>query len=185
MKLTSKLLKKLIIETIKENKMVLTEALGRDYDSLMDNMEGRNPETESVGIMSAQYPMAQSGLPQEEEDARAEKLNRVLSERGMDNLPIDGKYGNDEKSNVIHNPSMEQMEELCRQFEQESYVYGKKMEDGSMEYELRKLNYESDGSGRYPGTVATTTVLKHEELKDEDDNYSAINGMRFGFPFFG
>ncbi len=92
--------------------MVLTEALGRDYDSLMDNMEGRNPETESVGIMSAQYTMAQSGLPQEEEDARAEKLNRVLSERGMDNLPIDGKYGNDEKSNVIHNPSMEQMEEL-------------------------------------------------------------------------
>ncbi len=59
------------------------------------------------------------------------------------------------------------------------------MEDGSMEYERRKLNYESDGSGRYPGTVATTTVLKHEELKDEDDNYSAINGMRFGFPFFG
>jgi len=188
MKLTPRLLKRLIKETIRENRMILSEALGRDYDSLMSNLEGQSPETNSIGILSGQYPMAQAGLAPEEEDARAMQLNQRLSEMGFENVPIDGKYGNEEKSNVVHNPSQEEMERLCEEFQQESYVHGEKQSEGTMVYELRKVIYNNEGeaigSDMYPETQRVTTIIKDEELAGASDNYSAIGGKKFAFPFF-
>ena len=74
MKLTKQKIKELIAEVISEkrkNSMILTEDVEEpeaetiqmtdkdSFDEIIDVLEGRNPSVKTVGIMSAQNPMAQ------------------------------------------------------------------------------------------------------------------------------
>ena len=184
MKLNKTILKRLIKETMVENSMILTEALSNSYSGLMSNLDGSDPSITSVGIMSGQYPMAQSNLTPQEEAERAVQLNMKLDELGMNYVKIDGNYANTpEKSVVIENPTMQQMEMLCAEFEQESYVWGAR-EGDVLSYELRKVDHTAGTSSMYPGSKKTTVVMKHKDLKNASTNYSELNGMRFGFELF-
>jgi len=191
MKLTSELLKRLIKETIRENSMILTEGLGRDYESLMSSMDFQSGGTSTFGIMSAQNPMAQDTLSPQENARRTSELLSDLSAEGMDFVAIDGKYGIDEKSVVINNPTHEDMWKLCGKYKQQSYVWGSASD--SPRYRLMEVIYneegESVGSKLYTdyGAKPADEIIKDDNpnLKDASDNYSELNGRRFVFPFFG
>ena len=116
MKLTKQLLRKLIKETIKENKMNLVEAkLNMNFNQVMDVLRG-NTNIKSVGIMSGQNPMAQSTTPQRN-TMLATNLNSKLDSLGLDYKTVDGVFsGHPEKSVIIMNPSMRQMQELNAEF---------------------------------------------------------------------
>ena len=192
MKLTPKLLKRLIKETIRENSMLLNEALGRDYYSLMESLEFSG-DTSAFGIMSAQNPMATANLSEEENERRAQELVMDLDGEQWDYVPIGGKYGGvDEKSNVINNPSHEDMVRLCGKYQQESYVWGS-VED-EPRYRLMEIVYDEEGnaigSKLYTkwGAKPTDLLIKEDDdpnLKNAEDNYSELDGKKFVFPFFG
>tara|TARA_Y100001973_G_C5202382_1_gene338846 strand:- start:2479 stop:3075 length:597 start_codon:yes stop_codon:yes gene_type:complete len=189
MKLTPKLLKRLIRETIRENSMLLSESIGKDYQSLMDSLEFKNNSLRTFGIMSGQNPMAQDTLSAEENEQKVAELNAALDSLfGPEgHVPIGGKYGNPEKSNVIEDPSQEDMEKLCEQFQQESYVWGNVAEEPP--YKLMKVEYDENGkalgSFLYPDSTGVDIILKDDIMSGADDNYSELEGKKFGFPFFG
>ena len=191
MKLTSEVLKKLIRETIRENSMILSEGLGREYDSLMESMDFVAGDTQTFGIMSAQNPMAQDSLSPEENARRNSELLEDLSSEGKDFVPIDGKYGVDEKSVVINNPSHEDMWKYCGKYQQQSYVWGS--DSDSPRYRLMEVVYdqngESVGSRLYTnfGCKPVDVIVKDDNpgLKSASDNYSELGGRKFVFPFFG
>ncbi len=191
MKLTSKLLKKLIRETIRENSMLLTEGLGSDYDSLMSSMEFQGGDTQTFGIMSAQNPMAQDTLTPQENARRTAELLEELSSEGRDFVAIDGKYGVDEKSVVINNPTHEDMWKHCGKYQQQSYVWGS--DSDSPRYRLMEVEYdeagEAVGSKLYTeyGAKPADEIVKDDNpnLQNATDNYSELDGRKFVFPFFG
>ncbi len=184
MKLNRTTLKKLIREVRRKESMILAESLSATYDGLMKQLDGEDVGVNTIGVMSGQYPMAKSNLSPEEEDERAMQLNARLAELGMNSVKIDGNYENiPEKSNVIKNPSMEDMERLCVEFEQQSFVWGQR-DGGVLVYELRVVNHESGGSSMYPGSKKTSKVMRHEELEGAATNYSELNGLRFAFELF-
>ena len=206
MKLTPSLLKKLIKETIRENSMLLAEAVGRNYEDLMKNLKFEEGSgTQSFAIISGQYPMGLQDVP-EEEPARSERLAQEkglaakmqarLDELGLDHVQIKGRYGNPELSHVINNPDEQMIKDLCEEFQQDAYVLGEK--SASPMYKMMKMEYEPNRSedGRfiatgnsilYPNSQATDQIV---ELADNtSDYYSAIedsNGVlrKFTFPFF-
>ena len=206
MKLTPNLLKKLIKETIRENSMLLTEAIGRNYEDLMENLKFKDGSgTQSFAIISGQYPMGLQDVPTEE-PARSERLTQEeglaaqmqarLDELGLDHVQIKGRYGNPELSHVINNPDEAAIKRLCEEFQQDAYVLGEN--SAEPKYKMMKMEYEStpgeDGryvatgnSNLYPNSVATNEIVELDE--NTSDYYSAIedqNGVlrKFTFPFF-
>lgn len=190
MKLTRSRLKKLIIESIRENSMILSEMTEESgvYEDLMRKLEGHDGSVDTIGIMSGQNPMAKDDITPEEQQQRAQNLLADLQAMGMSHLAIDGNYGNlPEKSVVIFNPSMGEMEEINRKYEQEAFVYGKKtqgIDDQIVIYEMRKIDYQGSGSFMAPGSKRATRVMKHQELASAPTNYSEIDGKRFGFELY-
>ena len=189
MKLTPQLLKRLVRETVRENKMILTESIGQNYDALMNSLEFEDGEVSTFGIMSGQNPMKVASLTPEENEQKAVDLSAELDSRyGPDgHVPIGGMYGNPEKSNVIANPTQREMEELCEKFKQESYVWGDVSDEPP--YRLMVVNYDSNGramgSSLYGGSMPTDVILKDDVMQGATDNYSELDGKKFGFPFFG
>jgi hypothetical protein len=117
MKLNEAVLKRLIRETIRENSMILSESLGGSYTELLEKLQGRDSSISSIGIMSGQYPMAQDTSSAEVEEQRAQELNQKLNQLGMEYVKILGNYEDiPEKSVVIKNPSMQDMEALSLDF---------------------------------------------------------------------
>lgn len=190
MKLTRNRLKKLILEVMHGESMILTEAEEESgvYEDLIRKLEGHDGSVNTIGIMSGQNPMAKDDISPEEQEQRAQSLLSDLQAMGMDHLAIDGNYGNlPEKSVVIFNPSMEEMENINRKYEQEAFVYGKKaqgIDEQIVIYEMRNINYQGSGSSMAPGSKRATRVMKHEELAAASTNYSEIDGKRFGFELY-
>ena len=52
---------------------------------------------------------------------------KVLDQKGMQYLPIGGKYGNPENSYIIMNPTMLDMVEFGKKYGQAAVIYGQKM----------------------------------------------------------
>ena len=144
MKLTVKKLKSLIRETIRENRMNLVEArLNMNFDKVMNVLRG-DTDIKSVGIMSGQNPMAQSTTP-EKNMMLASRLNSRLDALGLDYKVVDGVFsGHPEKSVIIMDPSMRQMEELNAEFTQWGFVYGKRIGD-RMEFSMQQMYTPSLG----------------------------------------
>ena len=190
MKLTRNRLKKLILEVMHRESMILTEMVEESdvYENLIRKLEGHDGSIDTIGIMSGQNPMAKDDISPQEQQQRAEKLLVDLQAMGIDHLAIDGNYGNlPEKSVVIFNPSMEEMEKINKMYEQEAFVYGKKtqgIDDQIVIYEMRKIDYQGSGSFMAPGSKRATRVMKHEELASAATNYSEIDGKRFGFELY-
>jgi hypothetical protein len=145
MKLTKQILKKLIKETIRENRMTLVEAqVNLNRDQVLDVLRG-NTNIRTVGIMSGQNPMAQATTPQQNAEL-AQALKNHLDSKGMDYKVVKGVFsGHPEESVIIFDPSMEQMHSLNSKFTQWGFVYGKRIGD-YMEFSMQQMYTPQLGS---------------------------------------
>ena len=128
MKLTAQRLRSLIKQVVKENKMVLTEKIIKmDYNAIIDILRG-NTNIKTIGIMSGQNPMAQSmkGKKGDRKNrALARQLKAAVTEKGLKAVEVDGIFsGHEEKSLIIFNPTLKQMQDLNVQFRQWGFVFG-------------------------------------------------------------
>lgn len=128
MKLTTQRLKSLIKQVIKESKMVLAEQIVKmDYNAVIDVLRG-NTDVKTVGIMSGQNPMAQSlkGKKGDRKNrALARQLKAAVAEKGLKAVEVDGIFsGHEEKSLIIFNPTLKEMQDLNVQFHQWGFVFG-------------------------------------------------------------
>ena len=128
MKLTTETLRGLIKQVIKENKMVLAEQIVKmDYNAVIDVLRG-NTDIRTVGIMSGQNPMAQSMKGKKgsrKNRALARQLKSAVTSMKLKAVEVDGIFsGHEEKSLIIFNPTLKQMENLNVQFHQWGFVFG-------------------------------------------------------------
>jgi hypothetical protein len=176
MKLTKQLLKNLIRETIKETKMNLVEAqMNANFAQVLDVLRG-NTSVRTVGIMSGQNPMATAISAR-----RNTELNQQLKSR-LDSMNLDYKTVGGifekikERSVIIMNPTMRQMEELNAEFRQWGFVYGKRIGD-RMEFTMQKMHTPSIDSEADPELASLER--SHYEAGDlgsempSDSNYAS------------
>ena len=204
MKLTSKKLKNIINEVIKE-----TSDRGLLKTRIMAILRGFDPDVESVAIMSGQNPMAT-----EVSKHTNKKLHRqILAKLDSDNMQyevIGGMFGGlPEKSVLILNPGKIYLDNLNRQFKQWGFVYGKRVFDPSrdpsgslmgdeagirgkhkMEYQMFKIDYPYKG-GYIPDeySVKTDQVMAGGRVGNLKDNFSDVPGLgdegKFSIPLYG
>ena len=195
MKLTKEIIKQMINEVLMESQqssMLLTEREKKPkYDRIIDALEGKTEGIDSVGLMSGQNPMAQAVSQQQNTQLKG-NLEERIAEMGLDMIRIGGVFAHHpEQSAMILNPTEEQMEVLCREFEQQAFVYGEKYpidpERDFMIFKIYDIDYDNPmGYRMAPGSKETATIQKHASLAGQDTDFSVdpTSGKKFGIEVY-
>ena len=174
-----------------ESPYLVDEDKESKYEKLMKMMKGKDPKVSTIGIMSGQNPMAKETSPEKNVQLKNE-LEDAVSSMGLSALRVGGLFeGLPEKSLLLLNPSLDQMEELNRTFTQWGFVFGdkwnKKDPDSFMIFKLFEVDYESPiDYGAAQRGKETGVVLGHQQLQNVADNISIepTSGKKFGVEFF-
>ena len=197
MKITPKLLKEMIRDVLENQTMLLDEPslfeskMKSKYDRIIATLEGRTPEVKTVGMMSAQNPMAKASS-EVSNALRKGELEAELKKRGLGFERIGGVFGgHPEQSVLILNPSLFDLDHLSRKFQQWGFVWGERYpmneHQDFMGFKMYMVDYSQNmGSIKAPGSVETSRVMKNLELKGADDNFSfdPTSGKRFGMQMY-
>jgi hypothetical protein len=97
-----------------------------------------------------------------------EKLGQVLDSMGLDYEPTHGRYDKPERSYIIHNPTVEQMQQLGKQFGQESVVHSQNGQP-----RLIYTNGPNEGLATQPPDPAQHYSIHTQQ---PEDYYTAIPG---------
>lgn len=148
---------------------------------LKDTLQGKIPLVRSVGIMTSENPM---GKPMKRTVNRDLVLQckQALKKRGLEYIPVKGRYGGDENSLFVLNPLLKDMMELSMQFDQESFIFAT-CDDGEC-----SMGYYEKGQGDSP------YILKHSRnhvvgMDDAEDFFTSAKAhskraFKFQIPFF-
>ena len=143
------------------------------YTKLLRSIAGLESGIDSLGIITAENPMAKQ-LSSKENKARNKQLSKDLRERGYGFYQIKGKYGNIEKPYVVPNVTLGHITELGQKYRQESVIFVQKAPDGM----VARLVY----TGSNEPSIARRVILPL--ASDTEDFYSIYKGRKFVIPFF-
>tara|TARA_R110002126_G_scaffold186860_1_gene335462 strand:- start:1577 stop:2287 length:711 start_codon:yes stop_codon:yes gene_type:complete len=195
MKLTKETIKQMIKEVLVENQqssMLLTEKEKRSkYDRIIDALEGKTEDVDTIGLMSGQNPMAKASSTQQNARLKT-SLEKRIGEMGLEMIRIGGVFAhNPEQSAMILNPTEDQMEVLCREFQQEAFVYGEKypidQERDFMIFKIYDIDYDNPmGYRMAPGSKDTATIRKQADFAGQDTDFSVdpTSGKKFGLELY-
>lgn len=186
MSITVNDLKSLIREVLEENKkkVVINES---GLTRVINIARGAVPSIKSVGIMTAQNPNGQQATPKFNREAN-KKLEADISKYGF--MKIEGKFDVEEKSYLINNISREDLIALGKKYGQVSVIYG-----AIQQKEPDKKNNEDEDENKHfvfeyieseTGSVGDTreVILTSDQVQNQTNFYSMINGRKFIIPFF-
>lgn len=135
------------------------------------------PNVNTIGIMTAENPMAKA-LPPQENNKRMEELKADIRKLGLGFIPIKGKYGNVEKSLLIPNISIEDIISLGNKYEQESIIHGTK--DYKEDFAYFNFKYIEGNSTMQSRNIS----LSGTDIQSREDFFSAVKNRKFIIPFF-
>lgn len=152
-----------MIKKVDDLNIILIER--SDIQSLMNILGAKRGNIQTIGIMTAENPMAQPTSKQINLQLNKE-LETRLRAMNLGYKKIRGKFGNMEDSFLIPNVSREEMVNLGKEFKQESVIWGKKIGRGS-KFEFQYIESES-------GTTSDTrsVVLSGEDVQAREDFFS-------------
>ena len=81
------------------------------------------------------------------------QCKQALKRRGLEYIPVKGRYGGDENSLFVINPLLKDMMELSRQFDQESFIFATCADGGC------DMGYYEKGQGDSPYIVKFRSSL--------------------------
>lgn len=171
--ITEKELKELIAEAVEE--VALPEGMIPEggYSKLMTGLAGLDPNINTLGIVTAENPMAQE-IPAAQNKMRNRELAKDIRDQGYGFYQIGGKYGNIEKPYVIPNVSINDVANLGKKYEQESVIFVEKTNDGMVARLITTMGDTPE--------VSSKVVLPLAQ--DIEDFYSIYKGRKFQIPFF-
>lgn len=148
---------------------------------LKDAVQGKSSLVRSWGIMTSENPMGKS-MKRAVNRNLVIQCKQALKQRGLEYIPVKGRYGGDENSLFVINPLLKDMMELSRQFDQESFIFGT-CNDGGCD-----MGYYEKGQGDSP------YILKHSRnqvvgMDDAEDFFTSVKArskraFKFQIPFF-
>lgn len=185
--------KKIIESTLHEIKMgkIIEES---KFLRVANTMRGLVPSIKTIAIMTAENPCAITHSDEYNKDANA-RLSVDLKNSQYGNgqygfRKISEQYqGENEKSFLINNISLEDALRLGVKYKQESIVFGERIdeEDGyiGMKFNMYYTGISCDKKDDRPIGYSMGEMNVFVSLEDPDDNYSEYKGRKFVIPFYG
>ncbi len=184
MKLTTKKLKKMIAEVLKESTQNTT------YKRIMNTLQGDVESIDQVAILTPSNPDAQQ-IPQEQNDARAEEFEKELAAAGYGFRIVSGMYEGPEDSYMIPHMTLEDAKRFAYKYGQQSFIHSSRDGEG-MSHNLEYPDFSDssidpsyDESVYGPvfqvppqvnikSSVPATNVLGHDQMSQASDYYSHV-----------
>ena len=148
---------------------------------LKDAVQGKSSLVRSWGIMTSENPMGKS-MKRTVNRNLVLQCKQALKQRGLEYIPVKGRYGGDENSLFVLNPLLKDMMELSSKFDQESFIFAT-CDDGEC-----NMGYYEKGHGDSP------YILKHSRnhlvgMDDAEDFFTSVKArskqaFKFQIPFF-
>ena len=147
----------------------------RDFPSLINTLAAERENIKTIGMMTAENPMAKQVTP-EENKKRNEELESALRQMNLGYRKIRGKFGNYENSFLIPNITKEEIIELGNRFEQKSVIWGERVQD---KFVFSYIEGDTTIEQR-------DVVLFGSDVQKRDDLYSQSSKgpEKFVIPFF-
>lgn len=173
--MTDNVLKEIIRKEVRRIVGMLNEEQLEEggYTRLVRSLAGMEPAIDTIGIVTAENPMAQK-LTSKQNRQRNRQLAEELRELGYGFYQVSGKYGNVERPFVIPNISKDDLMRLGAAYEQDSVIFVEKTPEGSMAELI-----ETHGDNM---TVKSRVILPLAQ--DVEDFYTLYKGRKFVIPFF-
>ena len=143
------------------------------YAKMVRSIAGLEPNIDSIGIITAENPMAQKHSSKENK-VRNSNLAEDLRSLGYGFYQIQGKYGNIEHPFVVPNVLKDDIVNLGEKYGQDAIIYVFKTKTGSVAEMI-----ETHDANK---TVVSKVVLPMAH--DVEDFYSIYKGRKFSIPFF-
>lgn len=153
----------------------LTEA--RDFPSLIHSLAGTRANIHTIGMMTAENPMAVKASPEENTKFNSE-LESSLRASNLGYRKIRGSFGSQENSYLIPNISKDEILALGKAFKQESVIWGERQDD--------KFVFEYIECATGQTTNTRDVVLFDSDVQSREDYYSQSKKgtEKFVIPFF-
>lgn len=138
-------------------------------------MKGIVESIDSVGIMTAENPLGEK-KSQEYNNYMQSELKKILSINNYGFHEVKGKYGNIENSLIIPNIGKSFMIHLGQVFNQESIIWGEKIEENKMRF------YYIQQDGEVVETI--DEVFVGSDAQSREDFFTWVQNRKFYIPFF-
>jgi hypothetical protein len=143
------------------------------YTKLVRSLAGMESNIDSIGIITAENPMAQK-LSKKANRERNQQLAADLRELGYGFYQVKGKYGNVEHPFVIPNISKDDIVHLGSKYRQDAIIYVEKTPEGSEAELIGTADNKYDVRSRVILPLASNV----------EDFFSQYKGRKFVIPFF-
>jgi len=145
------------------------------FSRIAQTMKGLVESIDTVGIMTAENPMGEKMSAEYNEYMQSE-LKGILRDNNYGFHEVKGKYGNVENSLIIPNIGKNFMISLCEKFNQESIIWGEKVEGDKM-----RFHYIEQG-----GSVVESIdeVFVGQDAQNREDFFTWVQTRKFYIPFF-
>lgn len=138
-------------------------------------MKGNVESIDSFGIMTAENPLGEK-KSQEYNDYVQSELKNILRINNYGFHEVMGKYGNIENSLIIPNIGKSFMIRLGQMFNQESIIWGEKIEENKMRF------YYIQQDGEVIETI--DEVFVGSDAQSREDFFTWVQNRKFYIPFF-
>lgn len=153
------------------------------FSSSARQMRGLNDKVKTIVILTAENPCAAKFASDVNKD-RNKDLEKFLINALYGYRKVKGQYGNLENSFMVNNMTKGMAMKLGNQFQQESIVFGERIDDGDkvgMTFQLI-ITYNCNGDTPVGTVVGERKVFIGRE--NENDFYTEVKGRKFQIPFF-
>lgn len=141
-------------------------------------VSGLAHDVNTIAILTPENPQAQK-FDKKHNQLFVSQFIDFMRSNGVTPIEIGGKFGgNEERSFIIKNVSKKQAIEIGKMYNQQSVIWGKKVDDSPTPH----FHYEYIEGGK---TVSTSFKLNFgQEAQTRSDNYSNFRKKKFVIPFF-
>jgi hypothetical protein len=183
-------------------KIKITEAKQPKYNKVLEMLKGKDPEVNTITIMSGQNPDAKQMYEPINKQLK-EDLEKDLKAMGLKFVRVGGKFfGVFEQSVIVLNPEIKQIARLNKKYGQWGFLWGEKFIIEPGNDTMLFIMYQIDKTGddrlffRASGSHKVSDVLDHSQLANQPDDFTFIPksqqgddpetriGKKFNIPVF-
>lgn len=168
-------IRKIISETVESELNKMNES---GYSRMASIMRGLVPQVKTMAIITAENPYGQQADSITNLEAN-KKLEEILRKMNLGFTKVKGKYGGEENSYFVPNIRKDEALGLGKKFEQESIIFGQKIEEEGKDGIRFQMIYTDERMGEVIGQRDIFVGME-----GEDDFYSEVKGRKFQIPFF-
>jgi len=153
------------------------------FARVLNTLRGLVPSIKTITILTGENPNGKMASAEFNKNANEKLIGNLIS-GNFSYRKIKGKYENVENSFIVNNISKNDAMSIGKNFNQESIIFGERVEEGNyVGMKFKMIRTSPNGKGQIGEVMGEKDVFVN--LDNPDDFYTDVKGRKFVIPFYG